>query len=195
MLTVISPPTIEPITVTELGSHLRVDPADVMLEPYLIAVRQHLERIGGFAFCTQTLEWTLDEFPSVWSMNSWGAIVLPRPPLQSVTSVKYIDVNGTEQTMSSSLYTADTRSYPGSVLLNYGESWPSPRSVPHAVRVTYVAGYASPELVPEDLKQIIRIAAGNLYEFREEIFQGLNVSVSNSGLLTRLLAQHRVWVT
>lgn len=193
MLTVVQGPQIEPMTVTELGQHLRVDPADVMLEPYLVAVRAHVERIGGFACCTQTLEWTMDLFPYAGPENPYGAIVLPRPPLQSVVSIIYIDSSGISQTLSSSLYTVDTRSYPGRVTMVYGQSWPSTRWQPHAVVVKYLAGYAAPELVPEDVKQTLRVAAGLFYEQREAMVDGN--APAPTGLFTRLLAQHRVWTT
>lgn len=212
-LTVFTAPTEEPVTQDEVIDHLRIDATDVedtLLPIYISAVRRWIERFAGIAFCQQTLEWAQDFFPpyglsyglsrmgyppissDMWDTDDFGSIVLPRPPLISVTSVKYVDAGGTLQTLASNQYQVDTRSVPGRLAPAYGVSWPDTRWQPNAVIVQYVAGYASAAAVPDDLKQIVLLACGMLYENREEVIEG---TVNATGILKRLLANHRAWVT
>lgn len=189
----ITAPTQEPVSLIDLREHLRIgdaDAEDTMLALYLSAVRRHIEEIASIAYLTQTWEWAQDFFPSVTDDNVFGAILLPGSPLQSVTSVKYIDTNGVEQTLSTALYVVNTRSQPGSVTPAVGESWPDTRWQPNAVVVKYVAGYLTPQAIPEDLRQLLLVAAGELYEYREDVIAG---TANRTGLVHRLLAPHRIW--
>src|SRR5262245_36909533 len=120
-LLLIDGPPAPVITLDEMKDYLRVvdDDEDDLIEGFISAVTQHLEGRDGWlgrSFVTQTWELSLDCFPR-------REIRIPLPPLQSVDSVKYDDVNGVEQTLSPSLYTVDTRSVPGWVLPNLGAPW------------------------------------------------------------------------
>lgn len=192
--TIVTAPTVEPLTLSELIEQLNLDDDSAQLEnltAYLQAVRQHVERIAGVAMLTQTLEWTLDGWPSPTRANPWGGIRLPRPPVQSVTSVKYVDTDGVEQTWAASNYTLNTREVPARIDRAYNVSWPSIRAQPNAITIRYIAGYTSAGLIPADLRAALRLAVGSLYEYREDL---LADAPAVSGLLTRLLAPHRVWV-
>jgi hypothetical protein len=60
---------------------------------------------------TQTFEYTLDGFPANPSLiYSASVIDLPRPPLQSVEFIQYIDTAGNVQTLASEDYVADASS-------------------------------------------------------------------------------------
>jgi len=68
--------------------------------------------------------------------------ILPRPPLQTVTTVEYLDSTATWQTLSSSLYDLQADRKPGRVTIRSG-SLPSIHStIPLTYRITYVCGYA-----------------------------------------------------
>lgn len=158
----ITAPAVEPVTVAEARAHLYVTHTDddTLIGAFIAAARQDCEHRIQRALVTQTWERTLDSFPA--------AISLPMAPLASVTSVKYIDGDGNEQTLAASAYYVDTDSEPGQVLPAYGASWPTVRDLPNAVRVRYVAGYgADGSFVPAALKQWILLRVGALYENRE----------------------------
>lgn len=155
--------------------HLRVDD-DITAEDTLIAVltkaaREKIEIETRRALVTQTQVLRLDQFP----LGSDEAIVVPNAPLQSVTSVQYVDEYGQTQTLDAAAYTADIYSEPGRIQPAYGYDWPLARIQPNAVTVTFVAGYApgtgSPtdyaENVPQGLKQAIKLLVGHWYENRE----------------------------
>ena len=85
-------PTEEPISVAQAKAYLKVDTDDEDddVSAMLTEAREAAESECHRAFCTQTLTLTLDDFP-------WGEIRLPRPPLQSVTWVKYYNEGNTNQ--------------------------------------------------------------------------------------------------
>jgi len=159
---VVTAPSVEPITLTQAKVHLRVDDdsSDDLITALIVAARQYAEKYTNRAFITQTLRAYFDNFTPV--------IRLPRPLLQSVTSVKYIDTNGTEQTVSSSLYKVDVASQPSRVVPVFGEVWPSARYEINAVYVEYVAGYGVAAAVPDDIKQAMYLHIGHMFENREE---------------------------
>lgn len=109
-------------------------------------------------FVAQTWRLRVDAFPED------GRFVLPGPPLVSVASVKYLDGDGDEQTVSSSDYVVDADETPGVVRPAYGLSWPTARSEPNAVRVQYVCGYGDPDDVPDGIKQAVLAAVRDLYD-------------------------------
>jgi len=105
--------------------------------------------------------YVLDSFPPI--------IRPPYPPLVSVDSIKYIDINGIEQTLDSAEYDVDITTEPGRIKPAYEKSWPSIRTVMNAVTITYTAGYASKDAVPFDIKAAILLIIGHLYENREDV--------------------------
>ena len=137
----ITPPVVEPLTLTEAKVHLRRD--DITTDDSLIAAliataRAHIEAVTNRALCTQTLETVMDEWPAE------GFFLIPRPPLQSVSSVKYTDSSGTQATWGSSNYIVDTDSKPGRISPGYSVSWPTATLQPvSAIRVRYVAGHGT----------------------------------------------------
>lgn len=166
ILRVTTPPAEEPVSLAEIKSHLKVDVADEddLISSYLTAARLQCELEARRAFVSQTLQLKLEEWP--WE----DRIHLPRPPLQSVTSVVYVDSDGVQHTLSGSDYIVDTASEPGRIILAFGVGWPGATLQPGpAITVTYVAGFGDAEDVPATYKQAIRLATGHFYENREQI--------------------------
>lgn len=158
--------TEEPVTLDEAKDHLRVDGTDedALIMAYIKAARRQCEMISRRAFVTQTWELAL----TTWQLQNW--IELPNPPLQSVTSITYIDSAGVSAVMSSADYVVDTYSQPGRVVLGYSKCWPSVTLRPGpSVIVRYVAGYGAPKDVPETYKQAIKLLVGHFYENREAV--------------------------
>lgn len=162
-------PTQEPVTIDTVKGHLRIDVDDdnALLERYLKAARRSLENELHHAFFTQTWDYALDE-PPCYS----AAILLPRAPVQSVTSVTSYDTSNTPTVFSSSSYFVDTVGQPGRVALNTGFTWPAPSNGlrdTNAIIVRYVCGYTAPELVPEDLVAALLLWTAGLYQRREPV--------------------------
>jgi uncharacterized phiE125 gp8 family phage protein len=161
-LKLIDEPGDEPLTLAEAKDHLRVtfDDDDNLIEALIGAARQWAESYLGRALITQTWEWTLDCLEE--------CLHVPLPPLQSVVSVKYLDIAGVEQTLSPTLYTVDTRSTPGRIVRAYLQIYPVVRDHINVVTVKFTAGYGDNSgAVPLALKQGLLLLIGDLYNKRE----------------------------
>ena len=146
-LVLVTPPTAEPLTITEVEDWLRIDPEDsqgAVMALLITEARERLERVTGRALLTQTWRLTLPWFPAV--------IELPRPPAASVTSITYRDTAGTTQTLASAAYRLVTDQWPGRIEEAAGYSWPATDDALEAVRVTYTAGWSAATSVPTEIK-------------------------------------------
>lgn len=160
----------EPVSTAEAKTHLRVDHTDddTYIDTLVSSARQWLEEEYGVAMINQT--WTL-------KLRDWpdgdGEIWLPRYPLSSVTSIAYVDEDGTTQTWASSNYSVDTDSRPGRVRLAYDKNWPGTRDQGDAITVTYVAGYgAAATDVPDPMVAAVKLLLAHLYRNREPEITG-----------------------
>lgn len=187
-LTLVTAPQGEPLATAELLEHVReLDTTQASyLEALGTAAREYVESFCRRALLTQTWKLLLDEFPEA------DFIRLPRPPLQSVTTLKYRDTAGTLTTWDASNYVVDTASLPGRVHLAYGTSWPSTRCQANAVEITYLAGYGDdPEAIPEGLKHALKLFVGHFYNIREPVITGTIVTKVPLSI-EALLWPHRV---
>lgn len=113
----------------------------------------------GRSIAQQGWQLLLDRFPC-------GAIRLPLPPLQEVTSVEYVDLDGVTQTLAGFReFGVDSLNSDGIVLPAFDTEWPSARNEPEAVRISFTAGYSS---VPKAVKHAILLLVGEWYENRED---------------------------
>lgn len=172
-LRLITGPAVEALTVDEVKQHLRIDRTDEdqYLADLIKAARSDLDaregRLMGVAMITQTWELVLDAFPILADRHCYGQIDIPLRPLQSITSVKYDDVNGAEQTFPSTDYIVDTASWMGRVVLKPSKSWPGTSDGIQAVRVRFVCGYgAAGTAVPYYLRQAMLVKVAHHYRHR-----------------------------
>lgn len=174
-------PSSSPVTVAEAKKQLEIwdddSTHDAHLRWLIEAATEFAESYTGRAFITQTWQVSLTRFPLA-SMDRFGqSIVLPRPPLQSITSIQYVDSDGVTQTVSSSDYQVVTGATPGYVCPAYDAVWPAPRYQPEAVTVTYVAGYGNdPSDVPQIARQGILMLVAHWFENREAVTTTGNVN-------------------
>jgi hypothetical protein len=90
-------------------------------------------------------------------------ILLPYPPLQSVDSVKYLDINGVDQALVLGTdYRVLGMGQPyGKAYIAplYGASWPVPRVDDASVRIAFTAGYDEADnIMPKALRSAIILA-------------------------------------
>lgn len=166
-LTLVTPAAAEPVALADLREHLRVDSGqdESLLAAYLAAARAYLERITGRALMPQTWRMTLDAFPT-------DAFELAIAPVQSITSISYLDTAGATQTVPGGSYVLDATRAPARVALAPGASWPATRSQPAAVTVQFVAGYTDAAVVPAPLRHALMLLVGHWYEHREAVAGG-----------------------
>lgn len=164
----IAAPASEPLDLATAKLHCRVDGTDddALITALIVAAREQAEHETGRALITQTWELVHDAFPE--------AFVLRKAPIQSLTSIKYLDaVTGAEQSLNLSDVILDSASEPGYVVPAYGKAWPDTWPVPNAVRCRYVCGYSTASDVPQAIKQWMLLAIGTMYAQRETMMVGV----------------------
>jgi uncharacterized phiE125 gp8 family phage protein len=179
-LRLITAPAAEPVSLATAKAFLRVDDLydDTLITSLIKSAREKGEELSRLAFITQTWELTRDTWPD-------GCLLLKlyRPPLQSVTSVKYFDGDNQQHTWTD--YTVDTASEPGAIIFNSLPSANLRKS--GAITVRFVAGYGSADTnVPERIKAAIVTLVAHWYENRES----LDVP---AGIKAVFMAERKVW--
>ena len=153
-------PTTEPVSLSEMKSHLRITDTDedTLITSLIQGARDWCECFENKAYMTKTITAHYDCFGP--------KMKLPLTPALSIDSITYIDSDGNTQTLDSSLYELDSYATPSYIYPSYGSSYPSVRDVPNAITVIYKAGYSA-TAVPERVKAAIKLLAAHLYEHRE----------------------------
>ncbi len=179
-------PIEEPYTRSDakLSWRITIDDDDALVDVLIAASRENTETYTHRQILTATYALYMDRFPSVGDSRFWwpyhsyygidlrqlrnGSIIeLPRPPLQAVTKITYMDESRVEQTLSTDAYGVDLASEPGRVYLKRGHWWPATLEEPNAVRVEYIAGWPTIPDVPRALIVGMKLLGGWWYELRE----------------------------
>ncbi len=183
----VAPPEVEPVTVEEAKAHLRPegDADDDYVSALITAARERVELFLRRALITQGFEYARDGFPVS------QVIGLPRPPLQSVDSIQYVDTAGNVQTLAPEDYVVDASSSEiGRVALAWNRFWPITRNSVNSVVIQFTAGYGdAAEDVPQVIRQGILIEVSNMYENREDVVVGQSISMFS--VFERLLWPYR----
>ena len=168
-LTVVQPPTVEPVTLDEAKAHLRVTDSaqDSYIQALIRAAREWCEEFQGRAYLQQELVLHLERWPSGRSIR------LPRPPLAEVVSVEYTRADRTIATLDPAIYLVQAELEPGGLVLVPEASWPSDALMPGLpIRVTYRAGAEQPDQVSQRARQAMLLLIGHWYESREAVVIG-----------------------
>lgn len=187
---VVTAPASAVISAPNMKSRIRVDYTD---DDTLIAslINGAIARIDGpegvgIAMMEQTWRVTYDSFPAVITLPGW--------PVKSVTTVKYLDTDGAEQTLSTSAYTVGVKREPARIVPAFGTAWPSTRDIIEAVWVDYVVGESDAANVPDDLLDAVSLLTGHLYENREAVTVGVTASELPMAVDSILNRYRRGWV-
>lgn len=164
-------PATEPVTLAEARIHLRADDdvtdEDALISSLIVSAREYVELLTNCPLITQSWTYYGDCFD--------GDIEL-KPNLQTVTTVKYIDTDGTQQTIIATDYDVDVAGVVGSVYPAYNVSWPYARNVKNAIEVEFVAGYGEAVDVPSSIKAAMLLLVGHWYEHRESVIVGVSIA-------------------
>lgn len=182
---------LEPVSITDMQTHgrlptLLIPPGDdpEYIKGLIGSAREQVEEdeCGGIQLLTASYELSLDCFPA------GNAIRISRPPLQELLSVKYTNANGDEQTLYDSVDSSPTvdlgifkvdglarygKPRPAELYLASGQSWPATLDERNVVRIRFTCGFGDAVSdIPRAIRQWIMIAAGTMYEQRENILSG-----------------------
>lgn len=183
MSVVVVTPPVPGLDLDLIKAHLREESSDndPLISAYIDAAVSHIDGPGGWlgrSVFPQTLELRQNTF--------CATARLPYGPVQSVTSVKYVDSAGAEQTLDADQYlmTGD-----GQVALAHGAVWPSLRGDAEGVRIQYTAGY---DVLPGAIYAAIMLMVGDLFKNRESTGDQ-TAAVQMSTTVENLLAPYRSW--
>lgn len=131
---IISEPVNMAVSLEEARVAARIDDTDRdgEVETRVRAITADAEHYTGRAIIDQTHRVTLDAFTA--------RIELPKVPVQSV-EVKYLDVDGIEQTLDPQDYFLDDSETPNAIVPAPGRAWPATYARINAVKVDAICGY------------------------------------------------------
>lgn len=190
-LRLVTPASQYPVTLSEVKNHLRLPQSytseDERLFFFIKAATKEAEDKTNRQLLTATWRATLDEWVN--------PVVVNKCPVIAVTSVKYYDTAGVQQTLSASQYIVDTESEPWRITPAYGCTLPPVRCQINAIQVNFTAGYASASLVPANIKAGIMLIIGDLWKNRENIVIGRMVSQIPWGAEQLFLNERITWIS
>lgn len=171
-LRLITAPTDYPVTRAEAKQHCRVDGTqdDGLIDTYISAATAHVEAYTGRAIMSQTWELVLDDFSD--------AILLPKGPVQSITSITYYDTSDVQQTLAADQYTLDNANDPSWIVRPEDVTYPDVADGVNNVVIRFVAGYST---VPQAMKAALMILIAYFYDNRStgEIPEVVNTLLTN----------------
>ena len=137
--------TSEPVSLSEVKKHLRIDVADedTLLEAYLTAAREHAQELTGRAFGSQVYTLTLPAFAN-------GHLALPRPPLVSVDSIMFYPP-GASTAQAFSDYRVVNNS------IEPVDGWPATAERGDAVEVEFTAGTPVPQRALVAIRELVAL--------------------------------------
>lgn len=235
-LNLVTGPDVEPLTAAEAKARLNIgdEISDDVMDALISASRNMIDGRDGWlgrALNTQTWDLMIDRFDAWWNTPvekgfypyaDWAiaesrtlrghrhGIAIPLPPLQSVTSIKYLDTDGVQQTLDPATYIVHD-GVPAHIVLATGAAWPSTSLLPGSVVVRFIAGYGDKGSdVPEDIRMYITLQVShfrsltqqNLFLSRETLpgvmdrgwTMGGGAETALNGAMQSLLASYRVWM-
>jgi uncharacterized phiE125 gp8 family phage protein len=148
----------------EFGTSILVNAATTAEDTDLVDLiadgRETVERFTRRRLLTQTWDYFINSFPST------DSITIPYGNLQSVTSVKYTDTDGTVTTLTENTdYTVEKNGdQHGRIVLPYGGSWPSVTLAPtNPIAIRFICGWTTAALIPRNITRAVKFAAEDAY--------------------------------
>jgi len=168
-LSLITPPSEEPVSLERAKLHLRVDDdaEDDLITALITAARQYTESHTSKRWVSQGLRLTLPEW-CCGAGDECGVLRLPCEPVSSVESVKYYATTGTLTTLVAGTdYQTWLDHFPPLVAPAPSKTWPTVETGRlGAIQIEFTAGYADAASVPENVKSAVLLCVGHWYEHR-----------------------------
>lgn len=163
-LTRVTAPAVPALSVADAKAHLKVETAfeDDVIEALVEGAIARIDGPKGIGICLieQTWRLTLDRF--------CGEIEIPLGPNVVVTSVKYTDADGAEQTVDAGDYQVADGLDPAILSPTFSTAWPGARFERGAVRIEFTAGFGDdPADIPADLVGALKLMVGAAHKDRE----------------------------
>jgi len=153
-----------PVSLDYVKHNLRMDDlshADDLIIGIIKACSSHVERLYGLALLTQTIAEYWTAFPTC----NTTPMMLRIQPVLSITSVKYLDNEGIEQTWDNADYMTGRYNNTTFLIPKANKIWPTAMTHPNAATITYSAGFGPTiETIPQDVRDAITLMATARFE-------------------------------
>jgi uncharacterized phiE125 gp8 family phage protein len=172
IVTLMTPPRLEPVTLAEAKKFLRIDHGqeDDLLMHLIRTAREMIEREIGRHLILQKVSAVIPFRPQrpqgglsltrIWAITGRTIFYVPTGPLRRLIKVDLMGEQGDFREVLERKIHLNTAVDPALLILDVLEGW--------GVRLIYEAGYGEgAEDVPAPLRQAILIMVTNLYENRE----------------------------
>lgn len=160
-------PAEEPVTLAQARSHCRAEGTnvdDALVSSYIKAARVHVESYCGIRLVVQTVAMRCSSFGDFASLAS--------APLQSVTSIAYLNTDGNSQALATTVYQSLLYGLSPSIVLKPDQSWPSVLTRADAITVTAEAGYGAAAAVPQPIISAMLLLIAQWYDNRAPVVTG-----------------------
>jgi uncharacterized phiE125 gp8 family phage protein len=161
VMTRLTAPTVEPVTLTEAKAHLRVTTTseDALISSLIASAREEVEAATGIALITQDWRLYLDAWPSS------GVVRLTKHPVQQVNLVTVYDHAGAPTSSTPSAAYLDRASRPARFARP--DTTGSPSAAMNGIEIDFRAGFGSTGVdVPDGLKRAILLLVSFWFEHR-----------------------------
>ena len=167
-------PAVEPVSLAQAKLQCRVigTDEDDTLDLYIASARAHAEAYCGVAFAERALVAHCDSFTDLAR--------LPFAPVNSVTSIEYVDPAGSIQSLPVSVYELRADIFESAVVLKPGQAWPA---IQQGSRVTLTASVGAAP--PDDVLHAMLLFIADSFDRRE------HAKVGDWTSLDSLLCNHR----
>ena len=160
----VTAPAVSPISLAEAKAQMRVEGSDddAIIQRLIDAAVAFVDVQGvlGRAMITQTWGQWLSPNPSTVS--------LMLGPVQSVSAIKYYDLNGTLQTATLADFNVFGTPNRITITPKTGKAWPITQTRDDAIKIEYVIGYGdSAASVPQTVRHGLMMLVAHWYENRE----------------------------
>lgn len=157
-----TPGTLAVITLAQAKKQLRIEDSfadeNDLIQSYIDAAVVNCENFIGGHIIPGDLVLQLDKLEN--------PVIFEAFPLKSITSVKYYDNDGTEQTLNASKY-ALTKQSEKVFKLRFKEDLPTTEKRFDAVTITVACGFPG-DAIPKPIVQAIKLQLSDMYEIRED---------------------------
>ena len=164
---VVTAATENPITLTEAKTHLKVDTTadDTFITNLIKSATSSAQEYTNRFFIQTTIQQVGDKWEDISNLF--------KSPVLSVTNIKYVDPDGTLQTLNTDIYFLDDVNKPARIGLKPNQSYPQIIDRLNAVQVNYIVGLAAgPDEVDEGIRQALLLTIGNWYQNRQAVVTG-----------------------
>jgi len=180
----LSAPAIEPVTLDEARSFLRVEhnDDDEVIAALTAGSRIHVEARTRRALITQSWRLLRDSWPQD------GRLAVAPAPLQALTAARVYDLDGNAQALDLQAFVPDL----GASALAFAPwALPAPGRIAAGIELDVAVGYGDAAVdVPEPLRQAIRLLTAHWYENRGLVAGGSGAVLPET--VAALIAPYRV---